>query len=186
MDNARRKGVPVNIYRLPRVWGDTVTGNLNPNDSLLLMLAASIEIKKFPLLPDAFLSYIIPVDYCVKVVSDIARNIKDKGRNYHILYPQHISMNEIVNQLRGKGMVVETVPMQEWLDTLKVAAAKVNSSKEVKSAASFSLGFMHDILKMKVTRLDNSHASEEITTDAASLQTSVFSNYINFLVNYSR
>lgn len=95
-------------------------------------------------------------------------------------------MNEIVNQLRGKGMVVETVPMQEWLDTLKVAAAKVNSSKEVKSAASFSLGFMHDILKMKVTRLDNSHASEEITTDAASLQTSVFSNYINFLVNYSR
>ncbi|EBR9320172.1 hypothetical protein CC707_22680 [Salmonella enterica subsp. enterica serovar Panama] len=186
MDNARRKGVPVNIYRLPRVWGDTVTGNLNPNDSLLLMLAASIEIKKFPLLPDAFLSYIIPVDYCVKVVSEIAWNIKDKGRNYHILYPQNISMNEIVNQLRGKGMIVETVPMKEWLDTLKVAAAEVNSSKEVKSAASFSLGFMHDILKMKVTRLDNSHFSEEITTDAASLQSGVFSNYINFLVNYSR
>lgn len=186
MDNARKKGVPINIYRLPRVWGDTVTGNLNPNDSLLLMLAASIEIKKFPLLPDSFLSYIIPVDYCVKIVSKIARNIKGNGRNYHILYPQHISMNEIVNQLRHKGMVVETVPMQEWLDTLKVAAAKVNSSKEVKSAASFSLGFMHDILKMKVTRLDDSHVSEEIATGAVNLQSGVFSNYINFLVNYSR
>lgn len=185
MDNARRKGVPVNIYRLPRVWGDTVTGNLNPNDSLLLMLAASIEIKKFPLLPDAFLSYIIPVDYCVKIVSEIAKNIKDNGRNYHILYPQHISMNEIANQLRHKGMCVETVPMQEWIDTLKVAAAKVNSSREVKSAASFSLGFMHDILKMKVTRLDNSHVSEEITADTINLRTGVFSNYIDFLVNYS-
>ncbi|MCG8157285.1 amino acid adenylation domain-containing protein [Brenneria goodwinii] len=186
MDNARRKGVPVNIYRLPRVWGDTVTGNLNPNDSLLLMLAASIEIKKFPLLPDAFLSYIIPVDYCVKVVSELARYIKDNGRNYHILYPQHISMNEIVNQLKRKGVVVEKVPMQDWLDTLKVTAAKVHSSKAVKSAASFSLGFMHDILKMKVTRLDNSHVTEEINTDVANLQTGVFNNYINFLVNYSR
>lgn len=185
MDNARQKGIPVNIYRLPRVWGDTVTGNLNPNDSLLLMLVASIEIKKFPILPDAFLSYIIPVDYCVKVVSQLVRKIQNNGRNYHILYPQAISMNEIVNQLKLNGIILENVPMQDWLDTLKVSAAKINSSKAVKSAASFSLGFMHDILNMKVTRLDNSHVNEEIDPDTVSQGADVFSHYIKFLINYS-
>ena len=149
------------------------------------MLVASIEIKKFPILPDAFLSYIIPVDYCVKVVSQLVRKIQNTGRNYHILYPQAISMNEIVNQLRLNGIILENVPMQDWLDTLKVFAAKINSSKAVKSAASFSLDFMHDILNMKVTRLDNSHVNEEIDPDTVSQGTDVFSHYIKFLMNYS-
>lgn len=185
MDNARKRGIPVNIYRLPRVWGDTISGNLNPNDSLLLMLAASIEIKKFPLLPDAFLSYIVPVDYCVKTVSQLMRKIKNKGRNYHILYPQNVSMNEIINQLKLNGIILEKVPMQDWLDTLKVFAAKIDSSRAVKSAASFSLGFMHDILKMKITRLDHTHVNEDLDPNIISLQPDVLSHYIKFLVNYS-
>lgn len=184
MENARKQGVPVNIYRLPRVWGDTTTGRLNPHDALFLMLAAAIEIKKFPLCPDAFLSDIIPVDYCVKVIHKISQKIDSVGRNYHILYPQNISINDLVDLIRKKGVILNRVPVAEWFTTLTNYASDINCSMAIKSAASFSIGFSHNILKMKITKLDNTHVYKEINQDEINLNNNVIENYITFLVDY--
>ncbi|WBA56322.1 thioester reductase domain-containing protein [Providencia sp. 21OH12SH02B-Prov] len=186
MDNARKKGVPINIYRLPRVWGDSSTGQLNPNDSLLMLLSASIEIKKFPLLPDAFLSYIIPVDYCVTAINMISKEIKGVGKNYHVLYPQNISLNKIVNKIRDKGIELNAVLMEEWLDTLKKYASEINSSMVIKSAASFSLGFIHDILNSKFTQLDNGNVINDIKLEEIEISNDVFDKYIEFLIYFSK
>ena len=80
---ARLRGLPVNIFRLGRIGGHSVSGEGNAKDFLWRMAEASLFLN---LAPDISLKEnITPVDYTCQAIRTIASNPGAINGHYHIL-----------------------------------------------------------------------------------------------------
>ena len=115
-------GVPVDIYRLTQISGDSETGVWNTAEMLPLMICAGGG--RLGMLPEdgQHIDW-IPVNYAAASIVDIAlksstRVTSQSERVHHILNPNSISWSQLLDYLKLSGLQFKAVPIKEWLHQL--------------------------------------------------------------------
>lgn len=115
-------GVPVDIYRLTQISGDSDTGVWNTAEMISLMICA-VGGQSGILPEDGQNIDWVPVNYAAACIADIAINTTIQTslrseRVHHIVNPHVISWLQLLEYLRLSGLQFKPVPVEEWLHQL--------------------------------------------------------------------
>lgn len=86
LKEARRRGLPVCIYRLDRVTGHSETGVSNEADFLNLLIKGCIQLGKAPLVGNVK-EHLTPVDYISRAVVHLSQQSGSLGKTFNLLPP---------------------------------------------------------------------------------------------------
>jgi thioester reductase-like protein len=116
---ARRRGLPVSIYRPARVTGDSRTGESKPDDVLARMLATFVQLG---CAPDRGEPYdMAPADFLATAIGHLSRLPQHAGRDFHLRDAAGLPGGELGAGLRALGLPVAAVSRDEWLRRLEEA-----------------------------------------------------------------
>lgn len=115
--------VPVNIYRLGQICGDTENGIWNTTEMTSMMIYAGAgQLKKLPDTGDDIRW--IPVDICSASVVELALKssfdvtVSKDDRVYHLLNPHVTIYDEYLHDLQSAGLQFDSVSSEEFLQAL--------------------------------------------------------------------
>lgn len=137
--SARERGIPVNMYRLSRVWGPTTTGECNPDDALVTFLRASVEVGAMADALDdadgATDTDLVPADYVAQVVVALLPRVTGTGRTYHVVHPNPVPLKVFGDRLRERGYPLDESTVDEWSDRVAMHAARDGAGGAVRSSS---------------------------------------------------
>ncbi|RJO66381.1 MAG: acyltransferase domain-containing protein, partial [Myxococcales bacterium] len=120
---ARRRGLPVNIYRPPFIGWNSASGYFNDRDFLIRLLSGCLLLKAAPELDVVF--YIAPVDFVSAALVQLSLDPEAIGRNYNLLTePQGVTWRELVEIFNQAGGGMELLPYSEWRERMSRAGTK--------------------------------------------------------------
>ncbi|MFG1796035.1 amino acid adenylation domain-containing protein [Nocardia sp. NPDC049149] len=129
---AGERGLPVSVFRLGRIGGDSRTGACQTSDFFWLLVKASQEVG---LAPDVdFAVDLAPADFTGAAMVELARNPQPGTHIYHLRNPQPCSFTDAIGWLRESGWPVRLVALAEWRDAIAAHAATAGAG-----SASFSV-----------------------------------------------
>jgi thioester reductase-like protein len=111
---ARKRGLPVSIFRFGRAAWHSQSGAWNKNDALRNVLETCLQLGSFPDV-EANLD-LAPVDYLARAIVALSRQGRSPGRNFHLLSEQEISWRQLVEWLQQLGQPIELLPFADWLN----------------------------------------------------------------------
>ncbi|MFE3167803.1 amino acid adenylation domain-containing protein [Streptomyces sp. NPDC059224] len=113
VDEARRRGLTVTVFRPTRISGDSATGLCQPSDFFWLLLKGCLQAGAAPEdYPSAF--DLVPVDGVSRAIVSLAVDPAAAGRTYHVSSERPLPFAEAVRRLRVLGHRLEDVPLTEW------------------------------------------------------------------------
>lgn len=132
--------VPVSVYRVGQISGDTQNGTWNTTELAPMMIYAGAgKLKKMPDIGRDI--YWIPIDICSRSIVDLALNVAScdistghDSRVYHLMNPRQLSYNDYLECLRLVGLEFDIVKPKEFLDVLLTEA---NASNPLVRLSSF-------------------------------------------------
>jgi amino acid adenylation domain-containing protein/thioester reductase-like protein len=117
MSLARARRIPVSIYRLGNITGDTRTGICNENDFLWLMVKACIRLGRAAEFHREI--NMTPVDYISKAIVYISRQANNLGKNFHLLNPANITWRSFITRVQSMGYPINWISYHDWLQRLE-------------------------------------------------------------------
>ncbi|MFB2922783.1 MULTISPECIES: amino acid adenylation domain-containing protein [Aerosakkonema] len=109
---ARERGLPVCIYRLGRISGNSQTGTVATDDWLFKMIKGCIQLGISPELE--MMVEMIPVDYASKAIVCISQAKSSLGKAFHITNHSQISWEALTNWIQSFGYPVKQISFEEW------------------------------------------------------------------------
>lgn len=113
---ASNRGLPVNIYRIGDVKGDSENGLGDPQNFGNLVMRYFVE-KRIVIDSDIPEFNFLPVDYITKAIAHIAT--KQESNTYQFSNPELVSFKDIYNVSVGVGYKCSLVSKEEWREELK-------------------------------------------------------------------
>lgn len=113
----RAKGVPVNIYRPGRLTGAMFTPTILPGDAFCHYLKGIVQLGYAPSIDNHF--DLTPVDFAAKSIVRISTNDALINRCFHILNPQVIPHQTLIDTLNTYGYSIKTTDFAQWLQMLQ-------------------------------------------------------------------
>ncbi len=113
---ARKRGLPVCIYRTGRISGDSKTGAFNPNDFLYRLLIGCIQLGSIP--NGEFIEGLLPVDYVSKAIIHLSQQQQSLGKTFHLLNPQLLDLKMLFNSIRSIGYPLQQISHNQWYSEL--------------------------------------------------------------------
>lgn len=117
MENARDKGLPINIYRSGYIMGHSETGVSNTTDHIARYIAGCIEMGSAPILSEY--ASLAPVDQLSQAFAHIALNSVNQGNTYHLCNPVFVTVGDIYQKIQDFGFPLELISYAEWKQRLK-------------------------------------------------------------------
>ncbi|SEG83667.1 amino acid adenylation domain-containing protein/thioester reductase domain-containing protein [Thermomonospora echinospora] len=114
---ARERGVPVTVYRIGRVGGDSVTGACRADDFFWLQLKSFVRLGLAPDDPGRPVD-LLPADVVADMVTGLSRTPRAENRTLHVFHPRGLDWSTVFEVIRGQGYALRTVPADAWLDAL--------------------------------------------------------------------
>ncbi|MCS7476735.1 amino acid adenylation domain-containing protein [Umezawaea endophytica] len=120
--DARDRGLPVTVYRIGRVSGDSTTGACQADDFLWRQIKSFIQLGAAP--PgDTTSTDLLPVDFVARAVVALSREPRAHDRALHLFHPRGADFDVVHRGIRDTGHPVEVVPEDRWWDLLESAAS---------------------------------------------------------------
>jgi len=117
---ARRRGVPVSIYRPPFIGWHGTTGYANDRDFLIRLLRGCLALGSAPDLDVLF--YIAPVDYVAGAIVGLARDPSALGGTFNVLTsPVGTPWVDLVQLVQRAGADLRLEPFAVWRQRLDQA-----------------------------------------------------------------
>ena len=113
---ARAGGLPVSVYRMPRLSLDSRTARGNPRDIALLLLHAVLQVGSAPDLD--MREMWIPVDDAARLVVGASLRSPDGGP-LSVITPETKSWRGTLEMLQKAGVDIAVKPPAEWADELR-------------------------------------------------------------------
>ncbi|NUS57972.1 MAG: thioester reductase domain-containing protein, partial [Streptomycetaceae bacterium] len=112
---ARERGLPVSVYRVGRIGGDSRTGACQTDDYLWRILRGSVEAGIVP--PAPGLAYdLSAVDHVSAAIVALAdRHI---GGDHHLAAPAPVRFDDLVTAVRAAGHPLTEVDPDKWADVV--------------------------------------------------------------------
>lgn len=114
---ARERGVPVAIYRLGTITGDSVTGAWNTSDFICRSLKSYIQLGVMPEL-DGTLD-LIPADFVAKAMVHLSLRPGSPGKAFHFANPRAAPASVLPGLLGAVGHPLRRLPYARWFDELR-------------------------------------------------------------------
>lgn len=112
---ARQYSIPVTIYRPGEISGDTQTG-LWKEDLIFRFIKGCLQMKALPDLPITI--DLTPVDLLAKTIIEISFNPEMANKNFNIVNPHQISINELESCMKNLELDIGIIPYPEWRERL--------------------------------------------------------------------
>jgi len=119
---ARRRGLPVAIYRPARITGASDTGASNLGDYLNAWIRGCVQLGLAPRLPEEAFD-MAPVDFVSRAIVRLALGAGDANGAFHFFNPHRLPIAEAVAALRAAGLGLREVDYGEWRAALLAATA---------------------------------------------------------------
>ncbi|WP_280470133.1 type I polyketide synthase [Nocardia brasiliensis] len=116
VSRARDRGLPVSVYRLPRVFGHRETGACSPTDLLWRVVQGCVQAGVAP--ATELTADLIPVDYAAKAVAALACDGGAAGATFHLSNPEPVPFASIVAALVARGYPLAELPAGLWADMI--------------------------------------------------------------------
>nr|APD71675.1 type I polyketide synthase 10 [Streptomyces sp.] len=117
---ARERGLPVNIYRVDQIAGDQVNGACQTRDFVWLTIKGILQAGSAPeKLPGVF--RLMPVDYASAALLAISRRAEAAGGTFHLYNESHVTLADIVAQLRSYGYPLDELDRDTWFSVVRAA-----------------------------------------------------------------
>ncbi|MFB8215468.1 thioester reductase domain-containing protein [Streptomyces anulatus] len=114
VDEGRRRGLPVSVYRPGRLGGDSANGCGDPESAFWRFVAACVEVGAVPDFgPDADFD-LVPVDYAVAALTELSLTDKAVGGSYHLANPVRTRLDAVVDRLRAAGYRLDEAGLDHW------------------------------------------------------------------------
>ncbi|MFJ6674693.1 amino acid adenylation domain-containing protein [Actinosynnema sp. NPDC091369] len=120
---ARDEGLPVTVYRIGRVSGDSRTGACQADDFLWRQVKTFIQLGAAP--PgDTMTTDLLPVDFVARAVVALSRDPGAHDRALHLFHPRGADFDTVYRGIRASGHDVRVVPSDQWWELLERSAAE--------------------------------------------------------------
>lgn len=139
LELAKKKGLPVNIYRLGRISGHSETGACQQKDFIWSIIKACIETGVYPNQNLAF--ELTPVDYLTDAVIRIMKS-HDLNRNYHLFNLKKTSLQDIVQSI-SDGYQLKSVDTELWIDEISSAKSSARHFAHLLQDGTFDGGRLY-------------------------------------------
>jgi thioester reductase-like protein len=117
MLEARDRGLPVCIYRLPFISGDSNTGAWNTSDFTCLLIRGCMEMGSAPVL-DYWINS-CPVNYASTAIAYLAAKPESDGKVFHLMNPNPITSEQANAWDDELGSPVKHMPYRNWIKQLE-------------------------------------------------------------------
>lgn len=111
VDVARRRGVPVTVFRPGLILGHTRTGATQHSDYLLVAFRGYLPMAILPDYPRIFDT--VPVDYVASAIVHISLDARALGGFHHLFNPAPVTLRTFCDWLREYGYRFNIVPFEE-------------------------------------------------------------------------
>ncbi|MGW7086716.1 non-ribosomal peptide synthetase [Streptomyces sp. NPDC054871] len=111
VDVARRRGIPVTVFRPGLILGHTRTGATQPTDYLLVAFRGYLPMAVLPDYPRIFDT--VPVDYVASAIVHISLDSRARGGFHHLFNPRPVTLRTFCGWLREYGYRFDIVPFEE-------------------------------------------------------------------------
>ncbi|PHM73861.1 non-ribosomal peptide synthetase [Xenorhabdus kozodoii] len=119
VQQARYQGVDINIYRIGRISGDSVTGACQKDDFLWLQIKSFIQMGIAPS-PELLSTDLLPVDFVSQAIVALSTANKPDGQqNFHLFHPEGTDFAPIYLAIKQAGYDVTTASESAWLEKLE-------------------------------------------------------------------
>jgi amino acid adenylation domain-containing protein/thioester reductase-like protein len=119
---ARERGVPITVYRIGRISGDSTTGACQPDDFLWRQIKSFIQLGSAPP-PADMATDLLPVDFVSTAITALSRDSATDGADLHLFHPEGADFGVVLDGIRRCGHPVEVLGADTWFDRLEESAA---------------------------------------------------------------
>ncbi|WP_372661452.1 non-ribosomal peptide synthetase [Amycolatopsis kentuckyensis] len=152
---ARDRGVPVTIYRIGRIAGDSETGALQTEDFLWRQVKSFLELGVVPP-PEEHDTDLLPVDFVGRALVRLARARPVENRTWHLFNPDIKTFDVVYRAIRELGYPLEEIPVGEWRAALADRANPLSAMAPLYQEGALDIG-------------DNTYANERTGRELARL-----------------
>ncbi|MFH9299430.1 thioester reductase domain-containing protein, partial [Streptomyces sp. NPDC017520] len=110
---ARDRGLPVSVYRVDVVSGDTRTGACQTRDFVWLSLKGILQSAAVPVGASGRF-HLLPVDYVSAAITTLSRRSDTVGRTFHLFNQSSLSLAQCVEYLRAHGYELAEQDWDTW------------------------------------------------------------------------
>ncbi|MBD2201847.1 amino acid adenylation domain-containing protein [Calothrix sp. FACHB-1219] len=110
------RGIPISIYRPGRISGNSQTGVCNIDDHTFRMIRGCIQLGSVP--NDDTMVNLTPVDYASQAIIYLSQQPTSLGKVFHIINPQPLAWEEVVNSIISFGYPLQAIDYPEWRSKL--------------------------------------------------------------------
>lgn len=111
MREGRTRGIPVSMYRLGRISGDSRTGACQDSDFFWKIIRFCLQLGAFPDIDFRF--NLIPADFAADVIVRLASS-KFSNQTFHVMNDHDCSFKDITRILAKRGYSFVELPWMDW------------------------------------------------------------------------
>lgn len=108
----KNRHLPVSIFRSGYIFGQSDTGIMNLNDSLLLLIKGCIQLGYAPEWNE--LIAILPVDFVSQAMVEITLKTPEQSMVYHLDHPYGIMWIDLIGWLNNYGYKIKLCSHKQW------------------------------------------------------------------------
>jgi thioester reductase-like protein len=113
---ARVRGLPVCIYRLGTVAGDSRTGGWKTDDYVCRFIKGCIQLGSIPDQDGGW--RLAPVDYVSQAIVYLSRQPTTTGKVFNLIAPHRLDLSELADWIRAFGYELRSSSYERWLADL--------------------------------------------------------------------
>ncbi len=113
---ARKRGIPISLYRCGRIIGDSQTGACEAESWIGKLITGCITVGIAPKELDHLEG--LPVDYISRGIIHLSMTA-DLDDNYHFYHPDGIDYEALLEAVEQLGVQIERVPKEKWIEMLR-------------------------------------------------------------------
>ncbi|QEP42208.1 amino acid adenylation domain-containing protein [Ectothiorhodospiraceae bacterium BW-2] len=120
LQQAQAQGLPVTIYRLGMLTGDSRTGVANTDDMMCKLLKLFVLQQSIPALSTPL--DMTPVDYASQAIVYLSQSQRVGSQCFHIINQKSLSFNQLTEAFNSLGYPVQSIHYSHWLNQLRTLA----------------------------------------------------------------
>lgn len=129
VEQARKRGIPVAVYRPHRITGHSRTGVWNEDDMVCRLIQCCFEAKAVPDL-EATIEF-APVDFVASAIVELSLKPNSLGKNFHLVNQSTARLSALVDMVKQLGYPLVPLPYIEWQQRMFKVASNPDSPSHV-------------------------------------------------------
>jgi thioester reductase-like protein len=191
VEQARMRNIPINLYRIGEVNGDSNTGLSDLKNFINLFMGFCIMTQMAPESYRKTKFNLVPVDYVAKAMLQISKNMEGNGKNFQFNSRQIFTLEEMVDEMNRCGFTVRLVSDDVWENALKDGSwlakrirtifKKLKISEEAQEVSLFDIGQSVFLRGHDTSNTDQELKGSEVACGKI-IDDGILHNYLNYIL----